>query len=101
MRPFLPRCEILKVSGASVHVWDLSRYVANMSDGASLLISAHMRYCRWGWGWGWWGEGGGRLSNQHADEQKREEELTVTAVLSSQAAVMDHRDIPELRSSFS
>lgn len=41
--PFLPHAEILE---ASVHVCDLSQYVANVFDGASLLIRTHMRYCR-------------------------------------------------------
>lgn len=50
MRPFLPPGEILE---ASVHVCDLSQYVANMFDGASLLIRTHMRYCSQA------GEGGG------------------------------------------
>lgn len=42
-----------------MHVWDLSPYVANMFDGAWLLIRTHRRQA---------GEGGGELT--HADDQK-------------------------------
>lgn len=63
----------IKGAGASVHACDLSQHVANMSDGASLLISARTRYCRWGLG-GWRGGGGQRLQgSKHADGQKRED----------------------------
>lgn len=76
-----------------MHVCDLSQYVANMFDGASLLIRTHMRYCRQAGE----GRGGGELTQTrghvHADDQQKgrnagklatqEEELTVTALLIS------------------
>lgn len=74
-----------------MHVCDLSQYVANMSDGAALLIRTHMRYCRQaGEGGGGGGEKSGELtqtrSHVHADDQqkgRKQEELTVTALLIS------------------
>lgn len=91
--------------GASVHVCDLSQYVANMSDGASLLISAHMRD---------WGRGANRPGHTAADMQMSrkvgmvaEEQLTVTALLISRSqpgscdGSRNGQDVSALRSSFS